>query len=1270
MSKHWLRHFVIALVCGLVPLIPVVPVQASSQSHAAAVPAASIKPAESAVLQKFRDSGPPTMAQAAQFEATATPRKFAQTRVAATAIPQAVSNPRLFREVFGFAFASSLGDPTIGYPSWNFGLLSTVAYFGIHVDWTGDFSGGSAWNTWNDPNGPVPGFIQTAHANGTKVVLSIAMFDSTAGTPNMCSALQRSSLTIQRTVAQVLAKGIDGVNVDYESNNTQCTDPSTGAVQYSQSMLTAFVKNLRAALPSGSYLSIDTYSGAAGFRDSSGAYLGFFDIGALANYVDSFFIMAYDMEYGNWSSPPLSCPTFCIGPTAPLTTYLFNDSRASSEYRAVVPASKIIMGIPYYGRKECVAGYTPSNAPPNAVGSTTPVADGYLDASTENGYVNNSDYHIHRDTRDAAGSTRWDTFTSSTAQCTRELYWDDATSLGNKYNLIINDHLRGAGIFALNYGGGAPELWSLINSKFGHCANAAISADKTSPQIPTTSITFTGSAFCAGTAEYRFWISTPAGGWTVAQPYSTSNTWTWTPPTGSALGTYRFEIDARNLGLSVNYDTYSAMSFRLALCSTPTLATDHGSPQLPGAKVTFTASGACQGTPEYRFSETAPGATQTVVQDYSTTATLPWDTTNNPYGTYGFAVDVRVKGVSAAAEASQSITFVLASCIGTALTGDKTSPQPTGTAIGLSGAATCVGSPQYRFLIQAPGGAMTLVQDFSSTSTYAWNANGAGGIYGLELDAKDASASASTMTSSIVTFNLASCSSVTIATNPASPEVPGTAVGLTATATCPGTTQYRFSIKKPNAASTIVQDYGGPNTYSWDTTGLALGGYSLAVDVRNQGASAASEATANVVYTIANAACTTPTLTSDLASPQGAGAVVTFTATTTTCPSPLYRFFVATPGVGWVQVQDYGTLNTFRWTVNGAGGTYQIEADVRDSSRPVAYDQYAVVTYVINSCTGAALSPSVPSPQTAGTPVTLTASASASFCPKPLYEFWILAPGSASWSMAQGYSASPTLAWSNGGKALGTYRIGVWVRDTSSAGTVATSLGSYDTNAGLLYTLTTPRCASVTLSAAPVSPSSSGTQVTVTAAASGCASPLYEFWMLAQGAGRWLLVQPYSPSATFHWNSTGAPPGTEQFGVWIRDASSPGATCSSFGCNDAVAGIPYTVSAPSCASVTISAAPASPVAHGSGTQVTFTAVASGCSNPNPLYEFWMLPAGSSTWILVRGYSSSATFQWNTNGAPAGTEHFGVWVRDANSPGVNISSMGRYDALVGTTYTLT
>src|SRR5713226_753915 len=44
------------------------------------------------------------------------------------------------REVFGFALASSLGDPSVGYPSWNFSMLTTVAFFGLHVQDNGTFA--------------------------------------------------------------------------------------------------------------------------------------------------------------------------------------------------------------------------------------------------------------------------------------------------------------------------------------------------------------------------------------------------------------------------------------------------------------------------------------------------------------------------------------------------------------------------------------------------------------------------------------------------------------------------------------------------------------------------------------------------------------------------------------------------------------------------------------------------------------------------------------------------------------------------------------------------------------------------------------------------------------------------------------------------------------------------------------------------------------------------------------------------------------------------
>ena len=48
------------------------------------------------------------------------------------------------------------------------------------------------------------------------------------------------------------------------------------------------------------------------------------------------------------------------------------------------------------------------------------------------------------------------------------MYFDDVDSIGRKYNLVNQDNLRGAGIFALQYGGNAPELWDAIGTHFTH----------------------------------------------------------------------------------------------------------------------------------------------------------------------------------------------------------------------------------------------------------------------------------------------------------------------------------------------------------------------------------------------------------------------------------------------------------------------------------------------------------------------------------------------------------------------------------------------------------------------------------------------------------------------------------------------------------------------------------------------------------------------------------------------------------------------------------
>ncbi len=303
----------------------------------------------------------------------------------------------------------------------------------------------------------------------------------------------------------------------------------------------------------------------------------------------------------------------------------------------------------------------------------------------------------------------------------------------------------------------------------------------------------------------------------------------------------------------------------------------------------------------------------------------------------------------------------------------------------------------------------------------------------------------------------------------------------------------------------------------------------------------------------------------------------------------------------------------------------------------------------INACSSVTASAAPPSPSTPGTTVTFTGSASG--CPNPLYRFWMQTPGSSTWTIAQDYSTSATFNWNTTGLPTGTYRFSVWARDNSSAGTTCNGLGCYDAFApGFAYALTT--CASVTASAAPASPQLSGTPITFTATAPSCPTPRYEFWLQNPGSTTWTIVQAYSASATFNWNTTGRGPGIYHYSVWVRDATSSNAYDSYF------PGTAYTLTTTPCTSVTASAAPASPQA--AGTTVTITATASGC--PNARYEFWTMAPGGS-WTIVQAYSATNSFTWNTT-PPAGAYKYSVWARDA-------SSAASYDTYFpGTVYTLT
>ena len=382
--------------------------------------------------------------------------------------------------------------------------------------------------------------------------------------------------------------------------------------------------------------------------------------------------------------------------------------------------------------------------------------------------------------------------------------------------------------------------------------------------------------------------------------------------------------------------------------------------------------------------------------------------------------------------------------------------------------------------------------------------------------------------------------------------------------------------------------------------------------------------------------CTSVSATTAPASPLQAGRPVTITATSTNCPNPRYRFWVSPPGQGWTIVQDYSASNTFVWTSTAIGGTYRLEVDARDSTSYASYDLVTNFTYTIT--TGvcglpALISPSSPTP-TGGT---ATFTASASGCPAPNYRFWVGQSGI--WKILQDYSASATFNWNTTGYAPGAYGIEVDVRDASSSAV-------YDHVANLTYSLVGCGVAHLTTNLA--SPQSPGASVVLSGSATCPGTPEYRFWVGQNGA--WTIVQDYSPTNTFTWNTAGKIQSTYGLEVDVRDHGS-GATY------EAVSNLTFALALAPCTAAQLATDKPSPQVHGTTIVLTGGATCPG----TPEYRFWVRDL-SGRWTIVRDYSSSNTFSWSTTGLPAGTYGLEVDVRNQSATVV-------YETVSNITYTL-
>lgn len=787
-------------------------------------------------------------------------------------------------------------------------------------------------------------------------------------------------------------------------------------------------------------------------------------------------------------------------------------------------------------------------------------------------------------------------------------------------------------------------------------ALSPISANRTSPQLLGTSITFS-TAGTSGTAPYSYkWRVSNGSTWTVLQNWSTSASATWTP---SSAGSYQIEVWARSATSTADAPDASASDVTTTFVvsagplSVTSVTASKTSPQTTGTAVTFTAA-ATGGTAPYAYKwRVSNGSSWSVLQNWSSAASMTWTPTTA--GIYQIEVWARSSGnTTDAAETTDAdvvtnYTVTVPALVVSGISADRVSPQTPGTTVTLSASTSGGASPQFKWRV-SDGSTWSVLRDWSTSTSASWTPS-ANGSYQVEVWARNGSTTADAPESSSADATL----SFTIATPPlvvsaisinrVSPQTPNTTMVLTPATSGGLTPQYKWRI---NSASgwTLLRDWSTTAAASWTPT--VDGSYQIEVWARNGSSTAdapdSSNADATTSFTIATPPLVVAGITADKATPQAPGTTVSLTTSASGGTAPYSYKWRVYNGSTWSVLRDWSTIAGTTWTPSTAG-TYQVEVWVRsagnttdaaESSRADATVAYSIATPEPSRepLKVLGLTADKDDPQPTGAVVTFTAQTSGGAGPIQ-FKWWLW--NGATWTLVKDWSTGNSLTWVPT-QANPSYRIGVWARSATST---ADTFDNSDSTGTMYFEIVpgTAPLALYSLSMDRPAPQTAGTPITFTVGASGGSGSIAYKWRIWNGSV-WTTVQNWSTSSTFVWTPTSG--ASYQIEVWGRSGNST---------DDA----PDSASAVISRSYAISTAPASPLQllaltadktspQSTSTTVTFTATASG-GVPQYQYKWWLYDG--TTWVLLRDWSSSSSYAW-TPTLPAGSYRIGVWVRSATN----------------------
>jgi len=311
--------------------------------------------------------------------------------------------------------------------NYDYNLLSTLSYYACDMKLNPAGETEYILNGWDSP--ATTEMINLARADGCRIELTLRCQDPET-VRNLLNDPDEQNSCISMLLNMITAEQkADGVTIAFESV------PAGNEVQLTK-FLISFADSLKAK---GKTLSLALPS-----EDMDGTY----QLAQLAPHIQQFIIAGYNYN-GKKSAQP--------GPVSPLESGYkwapYNIKRSIARYTdGGLPKTKIILALPYHGAVWQVDSSDKSRPKFR-----------FRDNPRYNRIMEHAEKHPE--------SIRYDTVSQSNYYYFQEkgktyvCFYDNGRSLKEKYEWIAREGLSGAGIWALGYDNGRPELWNALSSK-------------------------------------------------------------------------------------------------------------------------------------------------------------------------------------------------------------------------------------------------------------------------------------------------------------------------------------------------------------------------------------------------------------------------------------------------------------------------------------------------------------------------------------------------------------------------------------------------------------------------------------------------------------------------------------------------------------------------------------------------------------------------------------------------------------------------------------